>query len=454
MVHARVDVATITDREDPMLLLIAGSTAFAADPPPMPAPTGAAVTSASDPSPEPAPGDPDPAPPTAPPTAEARLAALEAELAALRAEVDQERQDAILREAEALAASAPPPPPPPPTSASAFNPGITAFGDVLATVGARGGEVLPGSGPWIRSLELDLRASVDPFANAVAVLAVEQEGPDFAPPDPLGTPATDADAEPPEFGVAAEELYLDFVSFPAGFSLRAGGFRQPFGITNRAHPHDYPWPDVPLPLVALLGDEGLNEVGAVLSWHVPNQTGTGISLDAGINAGKRFDELQESPAPAWIGRAELFRRVGNVDLELGGSAAGLADLGATDDPGPVVGGDAMVRWHANSWRSVVLVAELLSDLGTDTTGGYASLQVQPTRPLYLSVRGDWLADPALADPTWLLGGYATFYTSEFLRLRAGASTTVSSDADPLVTGNLQLTFVWGSHPVEPYWVNR
>ena len=72
------------------------------------------------------------------------------------------------------------------------------------------------------------------------------------------------------------------------------------------------------------------------------------------------------------------------------------------------------------------------------------MQVQPTRPVYLGVRGDRL------DGAFQVGGYASFYTSEFLRLRAGARV----DQDGLLVSDAQLTFVWGSHPVEPYWVTR
>lgn len=368
--------------------------------------------------------------PASPPTEDDRLSALEAELAALRAELQTQSQEQLLRDAEALAGQAPTAPPPTPTSPSAFNPAITVFGEVLGTLGVQKGEVLPGSKPWIRSLEIDLRADVDPFAKAVAVFAVEQEPPELAF-DPLAP----AGADEPEFSAAPEELYVDFVALPAGLSLRAGGFRQPFGVTNRAHPHDYPWPDTPAPLVSFLGEEGLNDVGLLASWHVPNPWGKGITLEAGANAGSRFDPEGSTAVPAWIGRAEYFDRVGNVEIGVGGSATGLADQ-------QIVGGDLMLRWRANSWRSVMLLGEVLSDL--DETGGYAALQLQPARPFYLGARFD------LQGERWQAGGYASYYTSEFLRLRAGAR----ADNHGLVTVDAELTFVFGSHPVEPYWVNR
>ncbi|MEZ4237964.1 MAG: hypothetical protein R3F59_17835 [Myxococcota bacterium] len=392
---------------------------------------------------DPAPSDPPPEAPSAsteepPPPDPDDLAALRARLDALEAELEQERQDALLREAEQLAAQAPPPPPTLPSSASAFNPALTAFGDVFGTLGVRDGAVLPGSTFWMRSLELDLRADVDPFAQAVAVFAVEQEPPALEPEPGAGDADTD---EHSAFSAAPEELYVDFVSLPGGLSVRAGGFRQPFGITNRAHPHDYPWTDLPLPLEAVLGEEGLNDVGATATWRVPNRLGLGLSVTGGVNGGTRFDPDGTTAVPAWIGRAEYFQRAGKLDLALGASGTGQKD-------DAVVGGDLMLRWRANQWRSVLLLAEALAEPHTDTTGGYAALQLQPARPVYLGVRGDWLS--VAGEPTWRAGAFASYYTSEFLRLRAGVLT----DADALWVGNLQLTFVWGSHPVEPYWVNR
>jgi len=93
-----------------------------------------------------------------------RLAVLEAEVTELQAALEAQTQAALLAEAEALANTAPPAPPP--ASKNAFNPSITAFGDMIGTLGLDDGEVMPGSGPWLRSLELDLRADVDPFAKA------------------------------------------------------------------------------------------------------------------------------------------------------------------------------------------------------------------------------------------------------------------------------------------------
>jgi hypothetical protein len=136
-----------------------------------------------------------------------------------------------------------------PTAApNAFNPTITAFGDMLWSVGLDAGDVSPASTPWLRSLELDLRADVDPFAKAVATVAIEQE-------DPLAASghADDVHGDGRSFTIVPEEVYIDLVGLPAGLSARVGQFLLPLGVTNRMHPHDYPWPQAPMPFQAVTG---------------------------------------------------------------------------------------------------------------------------------------------------------------------------------------------------------
>ena len=342
--------------------------------------------------------------------------------------------DAFLGETETK------PPLPPVSSPNAFNPRITAFGDALLSVAGHGAEVDPASAPWLRSLELDLRADVDPYAKAVAVIALHQEA-------PVGGHAEGAEEHGAEevlvedthsaFSVAPEEVYVDFVNLPAGLGVRAGQFKLPFGITNKMHPHDYPWPDAPEPFAEMLGEEGLADMGAYGSWRPANPLGVGVTLQGGAVAGEYWDPDAQTPLPAWFGRAELFYDFGRVDVGLGASSFGLA----TDH---LDGADLLVRYTPSGWRSIVAMGELFRS--ADEMGFTSTLQLQPARRLYIGGR----LDGELGDDTHLFyGGAVSFYTSEFLRLRAGCT----SDGDEWLA-NGQLTFVWGSHPVEPYWVNR
>lgn len=393
----------------------------------------------------PPPATPPPAPPTPVPPAPELAASTPpapdasdtaARLAALEAQVAQLQADLFAAQAEALASDLPPSPPPARASFNALNPGITAFGDVIGQLGVQGGDIAPGSTIYLRSLEVELRADVDPFAKADAVIAWEQEAP------PL-------DGGPAEgFGSEPEEAYVDLVALPARLSARVGKFRVPFGIINRTHPHDLPWTDAP----ELLGEEGYNDTGAVLSWLVPLGQ-SALTLTGGALAGTPFDEAGLTADLAGLARAELFVGTGPLGFSLGGSA--LADSASLQGPintlvpssytapRPIVGGDATFRWRPDPRRGIILMGEIVQDLSADAPVGYAAVQWQMARMWYLGARQDF--------GTPRTGVYLTGYTSEFLRLRVGAGFSPESGA---VDALSQLTFVWGSHPVEPWWVNR
>jgi hypothetical protein len=234
---------------------------------------------------------------------------------------------------------------------------------------------------------------------------------------------------------------VDLVALPAHLSARIGQQLLPFGVTNRMHPHDWPWPDMPLPFAELIGDHGVGDVGAVFAYRMHNPWDKALTLHAGTVSGAFFDPDQEDPAPGWVGRAEYFDEFGPIELGLGASAMGLR-------ANRLEGADLLVRWRGDSWRSVVWITELVREVHCDEPspgdlGWVSTLQLQPTRPLYLGLRVDGMADELR------YGGTVSYYTSEFLRIRVasfGDGEEVRTDA--------QLTFVWGSHPVEPYWVNR
>ena len=347
-----------------------------------------------------------------------------------------EELEALLRDAEAAVADTPPPPPQAPARASfnAFNPGLTAFGDIVGQLGASPDGVASGSTLYVRAVELELRADVDPFAKADAVISFEQEAP------PIEGGAGEG------FGAEPEEAYVDLVSMPAHLSLRIGKFRAPFGIVNRVHNHDLPWVDRPA-AAAALGDEGIVDTGASLGWIIPMGPAA-LTLTAGAFSGDGFDETNERANLATLGRAELFAGFRTLDVALGASVVADAGEGGFTDPeadsAPTTGADLTIRWRPNPRRSVLLAAEGFRDPAGDLSG-YASLQVQPGRNTYVGVREDILSTGLVHNL------FATYYTSEFLRVRVGGGYAPTTQTG---TALAQLTFVWGSHPVEPWWVNK
>ncbi|HTM20006.1 MAG TPA: hypothetical protein VL172_05855, partial [Kofleriaceae bacterium] len=101
------------------------------------------------------------------------------------------------------------------------------------------------------------------------------------------------------------------------------------------------------------------------------------------------------------------------------------------------------------------IAAGLSRVDPDDKDGFA--QYQLTWHLYAGARYDY-AEEATDDSiaTQVLAGYATYYTSEFLRFRAGYEHRISDvPAEDGVNSVLfEVNCVIGSHPTEPYWVNR
>lgn len=402
--------------------------------------------------------------PAPPATLEARIKALEDDLEDVKdqnTDLKSELADLKAR----LAASKPP------TSLSALNPQITAF--INGAMRVDDHPVLTPKGvaiddrPFLRTAELDLRAAVDPYADAVAILSLENEAGE-------------------SFGVDAEEAYVVIKrlpvleSAPLGLKLKLGRFRAPIGSGNRIHMHDLPWTTRPLPIARLLGTEngeffesGFNPVGAeaeiilptVISGAVQELTadvvdGGGIAIAGGLH-----------DHPGFIGHYNLFFTVHDAhDFNFG--LSGYYQGGAQRAGLWVV--DALYKWKpiaAGEFHSVVIGGELF---GADRryqvpmiTGpvlqratplaGYGFAQVQLDWHTYLGARYDYaqdITDTHLA--TQVAAGYLSYYTSEFLRFRAGYEHRWSDvAADNGVNSFIaEVNVVFGSHPTEPYWVNR
>ena len=403
-------------------------------------------------------------PPT-PATLEARIKALEADLEDVKdqnTDLKSELDDLKAR----LAASKPP------TSLSALNPQITAF--INGAMRVDDHPVLTPKGvaiddrPFLRTAEFDFRAAVDPYADAVTILSLEDQAGEG-------------------FGVDAEEAYVVvkrlpvLESAPLGLKLKLGRFRAPIGSGNRIHMHDLPWTTRPLPIARLLGTEngeffesGFNPVGAEAEVILPTVIeGAVQELTADVVDGGDIaiaDGLHDHPG--FIGHYNLFFTVHDAhDFNFGLSGyyqggAQRAGLWAVD---------ALYKWKplaAGEFHSVVIGGELFgadrrfavpSGAGPPVLqratplAGYGFAQVQLNWHTYAGVRYDYaqdLADPHLA--TQVAAGYVSYYTSEFLRFRAGYEHRWSDLAKDNAINSFiaEVNVVFGSHPTEPYWVNR
>ncbi|GAB4144899.1 MAG: hypothetical protein Fur0037_12760 [Planctomycetota bacterium] len=362
------------------------------------------------------------------------------------------------------------PSPAPGGAQNAFNPTITVFGDFMATLSDDGAD--PSSNRFsLREVEVDLRAPVTSWADGVLIAALDEELEDDGRGGTVRALALDV-----------EEGYLDLFDLPLDTRLQLGKFRSAFGRNNRLHTHDLPQVTRPLAVRSFLGDEGLSTIGVAASWLLPNPWDEYIELraeaidsDGGANSpilgGPRADD------PAAVGHLAYFTDLADTtSLEIGGSYLfGHAGPRHADEA-HVLGTDLTLTWKdpdRPDWRSFVLGGECFwaqngvvppasSSFRNHSFGAYAFAQIQAHRDWYLGVRGDYTEypdDPARgpADEDRGLSAYATWYADEFIRFRVEyqyvdrIASGVSSGENALW---FECTYVFGSHPPHPYWVNR
>ncbi len=367
------------------------------------------------------------------------------------------------------------PAPPPAAAPNVFNPRITGFIDLVGAFSVSDGMVQPSFD--VRAFELDLRADIDPFAKAVVVLgfenpllhALEHEAHDEdggGPDEDDGGHDEDDTAVAEAIGEAwlsvVEEANITFVALPAHLLLELGLVRVDFAGQNRSHLHDVPHTDYPGAMTALLGEEGWTDAGIFLRYRLHNPASLPIDFKVGVMARgpEPLVEGRETPTPILLGRFQ-----GSTDFGAGSLvSAGLSYAGwrdATDEARGfhLASGDALLklrpatrgRDHSFYVQGEAYFASRVED--RNSFGGFVGLGVQPARNLFLSLRADALIDD-LSDPepTWGAGFAASLYTTEFLRIRLAYD--LLADHEISHRFGAQITAVFGSHPVEPYWVNR
>ncbi len=319
--------------------------------------------------------------------------------------------------------------------------------------------------PFLRTVELELGSAVDPYAEAVAILAVENHA---------GS----------EFGVDAEEAYglikrLPLIDdAPLGMKVKIGKFRAPIGVSNKIHMHDLPWTTRPLVVARYLGSDhgeffesGFNPTGVDLDFYLPNpvpQTTLEMNLDAVRGGELGLGGGNGGSPPGWIAHLNLARDWNNEHLLVIGAST-YQERGSASTQ--LYGIDLTYRWAPLEEReshSFVAGGEVLAakqhytdpvagPVNSSPVGWFGYLQYQTSYWLYLGLRYDWLQEPTNDQlVTRSAAVYASYYTTEFLRFRIGLEHRWSMipAQDNVTTGLFEVNIVFGSHPTEPYWVNR
>jgi hypothetical protein len=311
-----------------------------------------------------------------------------------------------------------------------------------------------------REIELSLFGQIDPYARGEVRFEAAEEFED--------------DARDLHFGLA--EAHLTLLTLPWGTQAKLGFMRNRFGLLNQLHLHDGPQIDRPNVLVRFLGEEGLRESGAELTW-VP---GLPFYLEALVGAFNGDNEEAfgrgSLKAPLVTGRLRTFFELGDTHaVQVGISAA----TGETPEKrrSTLAGFDLKYKLTPEGWRHALLTVagealysyrrlDVFDDAGAgeDRTrrrfGWYAYGEVQPWRRWLGGVRYDWTQYPVDPGREWAVEPYIAFLPSEFLRFRLAYKYTDRSHrfTGPDDRGSarvfdevlFQATFILGAHPAHPF----
>jgi len=306
----------------------------------------------------------------------------------------------------------------------------------VGTLSPRGGPFGPGGKPTpvFQELELAIQAVVDPYARADAFVAFGPEG------------------------VSLEEAFLTTLSLPAGFQVKAGTLFVPWGRLNQQHPHAWDFVDPPLAASRLVAPEALKGPGLDVAWLAP------VPWFAELHLAYQETTPLEGEAARRTGTARLaqfFDLADGTTLGVGFSAARL------DEPGAgawrdLYGADLYLRLRDTTSRAYValqgeLYARRLSGSGdpaVDGTrlGGYAQALWRSSRAWAWGARWETAptAAPGLSGPEHRYTALATWYASEFLRLRLQGSYDRLPGGQEGLEALLALEFSIGVHGAHPF----
>jgi len=361
------------------------------------------------------------------------------------------------------------------TMAGALNPAISVVGNLVGRVDSQ--KVFNEDNNRIdnkmilREAEIDMRVPVDPYADGVLITSIESE-------------------TPGQFSAGVEEGYVTIKKLPfldqppLGLKIKAGRFRPLFGTINILHTHDLPQTYRPLPVQEFLGSEGFVSDGVSANFFLP-APGEKSSLDFTAEAFTGGD-IAVSPHPdarmSYLGHLRFYNTLGDShNLQLGWSSY-FQPKGNEIPETDIHDFDFMYRWKPNRQgesKSFILGGEIMfgrkaypeaaesPDVARalqgrqpgngKPVGYYVFTQWQLDRRTYAGVRWDKtdvLSDPALKRRS--ITPFVSYYFSEFLRFRLNYehrwSDLYTEDGRNSFYG--ELNFVFGSHPPEPFWVNK
>ena len=345
-----------------------------------------------------------------------------------------------------------------------FNPDFAVVTDYHASVSSDRGN--PARNRFdVGSIELDLRAAVDPRADGVAIIPISRNV-----ADPLFFRSKADGSGNVDTSIDIEEAYLFLHDFGVpNLTAKVGRFHLRFGRQNILHSHDWPTVDNNFVNQSFLGPESLNDTGVSLSYVVPPKWVGGQYIEAIVEViggeGSTDDPVLNNSA--LVGKPGvnvhlLWNRDVSRDwnLEIGTSFLAGKHNNDSRQNAELYGVDATLIHTDPSGRFNNLLIESEAIYGViDTSrrdtqhsfGAYVLAQQQIHRDWYVGCRLDWTQNALnQKQEVWGVSPYVSWYWSEFLRWRVEYQHK-AGDVKSEDTVYFQLTWIFGAHPPHPYW---
>jgi hypothetical protein len=362
----------------------------------------------------------------------------------------------------------------------ALNPEISVTGDMLGAYQSGNDEAAVWDSAF-RNLGLHVESYLDPYSRFKAAVPVSTEG------------------------VELGEAYFTRYGLPGNTNITLGKFRQQFGVVNRWHKHALDWFDFPLPLRAVFGPGGLNQVGLSLEWSgASGPLNHSVWFEVTDADNPLMFDYNARNRPSFLARYGVYQDLSpSTYLEIG--ATGLAGWNedwhgevdtsftaaqaaayAKSDPRvtAVYGADLTLVWEPTGrmrYRNVQVRSEAYfvdKDLyapdgsGVDRLtpwGFYSLVYAKVSRTVEVGARYDYF-EPNTRDYVYggapapvplavttddayrqLAGAWVTWWQSPFVKFRGGYSIETgrgTGSDEQFVT--LQMVFAAGPHKHERY----
>jgi len=182
--------------------------------------------------------------------------------------------------------------------------------------------------------ELALHSTVGPYFDADAIFHIQTDS------------------------LEIEEAYITSRALPYGLRAKLGKFRSAFGRINAIHQHAWHFTQQPLTFEAMLGAEGMNDVGVQLQWVLPTEETylmAGVAALQGSND-VSFGDVEKNNL--YIGYLKSSFDLSDSTTLLAGASLlhGKNDLGKSTN---IYATDLTVKTALDSYSSLMWQSELL-----------------------------------------------------------------------------------------------